>query len=350
MPAPKSSPPPPPAKADAAASEPAPAAASMSEGTEVATETPETGMVCTWYVAQCPWHEQCSVKAWARVYCKSQRSEAHCRRILWSHLSVSSLHENETKEDIYQCASEWPVEMVMLKKWTRPETRFLDSEELPLPTQEWDERQAIVAGRQLGEEIGHKPKQRKNNDTGTPSEAIAQMVQRAVEAAFSANRFALTTARGHRQGMLPSSAAEALKGALAATVRAGQAIDHTRHWLKKAEEVFAQEVKGLHDARKALESACQETGVHQPTTFQRPPHTPSMSPRRRSRSPALRGFRRLDNSSKHRGAIQHTRTAKEEVQHREEELRSQLQRTFRPTPPATPPPGREEHRSHRGSR
>ena len=145
--------------------------------------------------------------------------------------------------------------------------------------------------------------------------------------------------------MMPSSAAEALKGALAATVRAGQAIDHTRHWLKKAEEMFAQEVKGLHDARKALESACQETGVHAPT-FQRP-RTPSLSPRRRSRSPALRNFRRVDNSSKQRGAIQQT-TAKEEVQHREAELRNELQRTFRPTPPATPPPGREEHRGHRG--
>ena len=323
----------------------------MSEAPEVAAEKADEGdqgLVCTWYVSACPWHEKCSPKAWGRVYCKSQRSEAHCRRILWSHLSVSSLHENETKEDIYQCASEWPVETVMLKKWTRPETRFLDSEELPLPTQEWDERQAILAGRQLGEDQHHKPKQRRNADAGVPTEAIAAMVQRAVEAAFKANRFALAPARGHRNGMLPTPAAEALKGAMAATIRAVQAVDHTRLFLKKAEEVFANEVQGLHDAMKTLESACQQTGVHAPT-FQRPPRTPSMSPRRRSRSPALPGFRRLDNSSKQRGAIQQT-TAKEEVQHREAELRNELKKTWKPTPPATPPPGREEHRSHRGSR
>lgn len=182
----------------------------------------------------------------------------------------------------------------------------------------------------LGEEPGHKPEQRKLSDTGAPDTAIADMVKQAVEAAFSANGFAFqTVGRGSGRGSMPGSSAEALRGALAATVRAEQAVDHACHFLEKAVSAFNHEAGVLRGARRALESACLETGAHRPE--ERRPRTPS--PRRSRSPPPLLGYRSLPPA---RPAI------KEELKEKEQSLRSQLQTRFVVK-------GRPRESQHRGS-
>ena len=120
---------------------------------------PPSELVETWSFDECPWKEECSCKSWQRVYCKSQTSEAHCRKILWYHLCVSSLHENQSREDVYQMAMNWPIMCQMAAKWGNPDERFQDiSHDIPQPDDETGHEAALEelrgAKRKLGEEAG----------------------------------------------------------------------------------------------------------------------------------------------------------------------------------------------------
>ena len=120
---------------------------------------PPPELVETWSFDECPWKEECSCKSWQKVYCKSQTSEAHCRKILWYHLSVSSHHEGQSREDVYQMAMNWPIVCEVLAKWGNPDERFQNiSHDIPQPDDETGHEAALEelrgAKRKLGEEAG----------------------------------------------------------------------------------------------------------------------------------------------------------------------------------------------------
>ena len=120
---------------------------------------PPVELVETWSFEECPWKEECSCKSWQRVYCKSQTSEAHCRKILWYHLSVSSHHEGQSREDVHQMAMNWPIVCEVLAKWGNPDERFQNiSHDIPQPDDETGHEAALEelrgAKRKLGEEAG----------------------------------------------------------------------------------------------------------------------------------------------------------------------------------------------------
>ena len=244
----------------------------MTEAVDAGEAPP--GTCTTWHVEKCPFAEECTTKAFARAYVKSQRSEEHCRRILWSHLTVSGHHEQRTKEDIYHVARGWPVEETEgTNAWTKPDQRFPD-ETIPTPDQDIDERELIRAHRACREEGNTRPKPRQRALGGGPEADVAAMVQEAVNAAFTANQYALAPAR---QG-IPNVCAEALKGALMATHRASAAVEHARDWFLRGHEAFEMEAKTLRDARKTLEAALKATNIPDPARGKKRPRSPSTSP------------------------------------------------------------------------
>ena len=90
-----------------------------------------------WEVDKCPFEEECSAKSWQKAYVKSQTSEEHCRKILWYHCTVSSLHEKRTREDICFMCQNWPVEVKQNAPWPNADERFLDCDlSLPDPADE----------------------------------------------------------------------------------------------------------------------------------------------------------------------------------------------------------------------
>ena len=85
---------------------------------------PAVEMVTQWRFQECPFVEECSEKAWKRAYCCSQTSEQHARKLLWYHCSASALHENQSRENVYVAAQDWPIVTETVPKWKNPDERF----------------------------------------------------------------------------------------------------------------------------------------------------------------------------------------------------------------------------------
>ena len=77
-----------------------------------------------WKFQECPFEYECSEKAWKRAYCCSQTSEQHARKLLWYHCSASALHENQSRENVYVAAQDWPIVTEVVPKWKNPDERF----------------------------------------------------------------------------------------------------------------------------------------------------------------------------------------------------------------------------------
>ena len=117
------------------------------------------GEVDQWEVDACPFPEECSANAWKKAYVKSQTSEEHARKILWYHLTVSSLHNKQSREDIHSVCTLWPVTCCKMPKWPNQDQRF-EGCSLEIPDPEDEEAHTAMlqelcnAKRKLGDDSG----------------------------------------------------------------------------------------------------------------------------------------------------------------------------------------------------
>ena len=112
-----------------------------------------------WEIDVCPFPEECSVNAWKKAYVKSQTSEEHVRETLWYHLTVSSLHNKQSREDIHSVCTLWPVTCCKMPKWPNQDQRF-EGCTLEIPNPEDEEAHSAMlqelcnAKRKLGDDSG----------------------------------------------------------------------------------------------------------------------------------------------------------------------------------------------------
>jgi len=214
-------------------------------------------VVTTWKVESCPLEAECSTQSWQRAYVKSQTSEDHCRKILWSHLTVSSKHKDNTVEDIWSLAMSWPVTQFQEDEWDRADARFQDDHSIPEPTLE-NQGQAMfgMVKRQLGEDDAEPIAKRQRSDTGEASAAVIAAIKTAVEDAVKAATANSTLCvKGCGKGNLRFEQVESLKGALAATNRGLDAIRHACGFFQKGVAAFMEEQRVMEDVKRSLEAS-----------------------------------------------------------------------------------------------
>jgi hypothetical protein len=216
--------------------------------------------VTTWSVTCCPISEDCSAPSWKRAYIKSQHSEAHCRKLLWSHMTFSTKHEQTSKEDAHGFATLWPVDVQEDEQWTHTDTRFVDSTDIPKPDEEDQGGESAIAAMKIAmgeEDDGSVPVPRRS--TGAVSPDIHAIIQKAVALAVkkTSEATAGTTlcVKGYGKGNLRFDQLQCLKGAVAATDRALASLAHATDFFKKGVACFELEQKTMRDVEENLEGA-----------------------------------------------------------------------------------------------
>ena len=69
-----------------------------------------SNMVQYWYIAECPWKDECSKASWQKTRsCHSYESPEVCRQLLLKHLQSSGNHWWTSEEDLHRAVADTPV-------------------------------------------------------------------------------------------------------------------------------------------------------------------------------------------------------------------------------------------------
>jgi len=206
--------------------------------------------VTTWTCEKCPLDYECSERAFSRAWVKSQTSEMHCRKILWSHLTISSKHNATSAEDIFHISSTWPLAVEEKPLWHRVDERFQGDEDIPAPCEGGMSTEELQAAQRL---LGDESDQVTTRQlAGAVSDDIHKVVKDAVAAALAGSQLALRVGSG---GGISTGNLEVMKGALEAAKRAERSMEHAADWFEKGTVAFRAEVQTISDARRTLEEA-----------------------------------------------------------------------------------------------
>ena len=80
-----------------------------------------SNMVKMWYIAECPWKDECSKPSWSKTRsCASYESAEESRQFLLKHLKTSGHHWATCEEELLTCVANTPVLTDLVKKRFRP--------------------------------------------------------------------------------------------------------------------------------------------------------------------------------------------------------------------------------------